>query len=65
MLANIRRQHEVWTDYLAEAGQGTLPYSHVTVTRPQQYVRHANLHVYDVHMCRLMCVGVCNKVSIL
>ena len=43
MLANIRRQHEAWTDYLAEAGQGTLPYSHVTVTRPQQYVKHAKL----------------------
>ena len=42
MLANIRRQHEAWTDYLADAGQGTLPFSHVTVTRPQrQYVKYS------------------------
>lgn len=47
MLANIRRQHEAWTNYLDDAREGTPPNSRVTVThRPQQqYVKCAK-HTY-------------------
>lgn len=50
MLANIRRQHEVWANYLGDAREGTPPISRVTVThRPQhQYVKCANTHMGDV-----------------